>query len=103
MAIPVGVTPTFTLTFSDQTLDLTAAANVYVSFKNGKFEITKTQDDLTVEARSVSVYLSQKETLSLSTGTVAIQANWTYADGSRAASSVVNYSFSENLLNRVVE
>ena len=100
--IPRGVTPTFTLTFTGD-LDLTQAAHVYVSFKSGAVNIVKSDSDLTIAAKSVSVYLNQSETLSISRGATAIQVNWTYGDGSRAASDIVTYSFGDQLLNRVVE
>lgn len=102
MSIPKGTTPTFTLTFED--IDLTSAAHVYVTFKgSGGSLITKADDDLAITATTISIYLSQTETLALSKGAVAIQANWTYGDGSRAASEIVNYALSENLLGQVVQ
>lgn len=104
MSIPIGVTPTFTLTFDDENLDLTAANHVYVTFKSSSNAVlTKTDSDITVEAKAINVYLSQDETLALKKGSVFIQANWTYGNGSRAASEAVRYSFTDNLLDRVVE
>lgn len=102
MSIPRGVTPTFTLTFSDEALDLTAASHVYVTFVGGK-TVTKSDSELTIEEKQISVYLSQEETLSFNTGLVSIQVNWTYGNGSRSASEMVNYPFSNNLLNEVVQ
>lgn len=101
-SIPRGVTPTFVLTFADEDLDLTAASNVYVTFRGGP-TVTKTGGDLDVEAKKISVYLSQAETLAFTQGNVSIQANWTYPNGARAASEIVRYLFSEQLLERVVE
>ena len=102
MAIPRGVTPTFTLTFTDENLDLTAADHVYVTFKGG-VTITKADSELTIAAKQIDVYLSQEETLAFKQRQVSIQVNWTYANGSRSASEVVGYSFSDNLLDKVVE
>ena len=101
MAIPRGVTPTFTLTFVDENLDLTAASHVYVTFKSG-ITITKSDDELTIATKQIDVFLSQEETLSFKQRQVAIQANWTYSDGTRAASDIVSYNFSEQLLDKVV-
>lgn len=101
MSVPKGTTPTFVLTFED--IDLTTAAHVYVTFKGAGGTVTKSDDDLTVTETMISVYLSQAETLALSKGAVAIQANWTFDGGDRAASEIVNYSLSENLLPKVVE
>jgi len=103
MAVAEGTTPTFTLTFAqDSGVDLTQAAHVYVVF-DGLKTIEKQDEDLTITERSVSVYLSQNETLSLANGAVGIQVNWTYDDGSRAASEIVQYTFSGNLMGRVLE
>ena len=102
MGIPKGVSPTFTFTFSDENLDLTQAAHVYVTFKNGA-TITKSDADLTIAARQIDVYLTQAETLAFRQGATQIQVNWTYGDGSRAASEVVSFSFSNNLLDEVLQ
>ena len=42
-------TPTFTLTFSDNQVDLTQANQVFVTFKGNIEKITKTGNDLTVQ------------------------------------------------------
>jgi len=102
MAIPRGVTPTFTLTFTDQGLDLTAANHVYVTFRN-KVTLTKSDSDLTIAPKQIDVYLTQEETLAFRQGATEIQVNWTYGNGSRAASETVSYLFSNNLLDVVVE
>ena len=103
MGVPQFTTPTFTLTFTEQTLDLTQAANVYVTFKSGMYTLTKTGDALTVQAKSIGVHLTQKETAKFRGGRVKIQANWTTALGGRAASEVVQYDIDEQLLMAVVE
>lgn len=109
MSIPVGVTPTFTLTFDDDNLDLTAADHVYVTFKSGLTKITKSDAQLTVSAKVIEVALTQAETLSFMPASyipnpplVEIQANWTYTGGDRAASEIFSYQFSNQLLDEVV-
>ena len=107
MSVPQYTTPTFNLTFTDDNLDLTAASNVYVTFKSGKYVLTKTGDDLDVDEKEISVKLTQDETGKLNTGSlssdVKIQANWVMPSGDRAASEVVLYEMSEQLLQKVVE
>ena len=98
-----GTTPTFTLTFSDETVDLTTANNVYVTFLSGNTKITKTGTDLTITALSIGVHLSQEETLSSREGIVNIQANWTTADGNRVASEIASYTLTRQLLDEVIE
>ena len=101
MSIPRGTTPIFTLTFTD--VDLTGAAHVYVTFKQGGRILTKSDADLTVTATNIEVGLTQEETLMFNVGNVQIQANWTLANGSRTASEVVNYALTKQLLAKVVE
>lgn len=103
MGVPQYTTPTFTLNFTEQSLDLTQARNVYVTFKSEGTLITKTGEDLTVEQKSISVYPSQEETARFRTGNVKIQANWTTPTGGRAASEVATYIITDQLLKRVVE
>ena len=103
MAVPQYTTPTFTLTFTDQGLDLTQAHNVYVTFKAKMGSLTKTGSDLTVTAKTISVYLTQKETSKFTPGEIEIQANWTTSNGDRAASNVVKYPIDKQLLTAVVE
>lgn len=97
-----GTTPTFLLTFSEEDLDLTQADNVYVTFRSGARSLTKTGEDLEVLPKQISVYLSQEDTLSLSSA-VRIQANWTFGGGHRAASEIVSYELSDQLLGKVIE
>lgn len=103
MSFPQFTTPTVTLIFEDDELDLTEAAHVYVTFKGNKGAVTKTGDDLTVEEKQIRVRLTQAETGTFSQGSIQIQANWTDAYGNRAASNIAKYDISAQLLQRVVE
>ena len=102
MGIPRGTTPTLTLTFTEESLDLTQAENVYVTFTTEHATLTKTGEDLEVAAKQIDVYLSQQETLSFPAGQIQIQANWTYAGGDRGASDVALFEFTPQLLNSVL-
>lgn len=103
MSVARGTTPTYILTFNEQSLDLTAMKNVYVTFKKGARALTKTGNDIVVTERRIEVYLTQRETLSFSAGDVEVQANWTMEGGRRACSEVVNIMLSKQLLDKVVE
>ena len=103
MSVARGTTPTYILTFDEQSLDLTAMRNVYVTFKKGAKVLTKTGNDIVVTERRVEVYLNQKETLSFFAGDVEVQVNWTMEGGRRACSEVVNIVLSKQLLDKVVE
>lgn len=102
MSVPRYTTPTFTLEFSEKELDLTQASGVYVTFKQASLIITKTGSDLEVQEKSIGVFMSQQETARFCVGGIEIQANWTTADGRRAASEVVGYEISEQLLPEVI-
>ena len=97
-------TPTFTINLINAgDVDLTDAENVYFTVATKTATITKTGDDLDVEAQSVAVYLSQEESARLPEGVGEIQLNWTYADGRRAATVVKQIRIDKNLLREVVE
>ena len=100
--IPRGTTPTFTLTFPEGT-DLTQASSVYVSFQNGDTRFDKTGSDVTVTERTVELSLTQAETLALNSGSVMIQVNWVYPNGTRAASEIVSCLIGDNLLGEEIE
>ena len=102
MGVPLYTTPTFTLTFSEQGLDLTQAQNVYVTFRSGATCITKTGADLTIGEKEISVFLSQEETARFARGVLQIQANWTQG-GRRIASEIASYDMTGQLLTKVVE
>lgn len=103
MSVARGTTPTYILTFEEESLDLTAANNVYVTFRKGTKVLTKTGNDIEVLPKRIEVYLNQKETLMFSQGEVKVQVNWTLAGGRRAASVVAAVDLSEQLLEKVVE
>ena len=103
MGVPVGTTPTFTLTFGQQSgVDLTAAKSVYVTFESGHNSVTKTGNDLTIQPLSVSATLTQQETISMGSA-VLIQVNWITQDDKRIASEIVKHDLSKQLLMEVIE
>ena len=101
-------TPTFSLKLPE-TVDLTYAENVYVTFSKPDSDsviITKTGEDLTVAAHQVDVGLSQAETARFPFGKMLIQLNWTYRSGAelkRACTKKACVTVSENLLAEVIE
>lgn len=102
-----GTTPTYIFKPRDQSLDLTRASKIFVTFSdlNDKEIYTKTGADLSVSEHSVSVYLSQEETLMLSKK-VKIQLNWLYSEGpltKRASSNIFLIDTERNLLDEVLE
>ena len=104
MGVPQFTTPTFTLTFTEQGLDLTTQAmNVYVTFESGNYELTKSGESLDIGEKTISVFLEQEETGNFSPSLpLKIQANWTTLNGHRVASEVAMYDIDEQLLKGVI-
>ena len=95
-----GLTPTITITVPNDT-DLTEAANVYPSIKQGKRLVRPVTFD--VAAHQVGIYLSQEETLSLVSGGAEVQLNWTYSTGQRGATIPVMVQILPNQILEVLE
>lgn len=101
-----GTTPTFTFTLKNQDVDLSAAQNVFVALAQGSTLIEKTGTDLEIDTRTVSVFLTQKESLQLlECSNCEVQINWTYLDLDgetvrRAATKVKSIPISKQLLRR---
>lgn len=97
-----ATTPTFICTVPDS-IDLTAAQSVYFTlYQNGQ-KITKTDEDIALEAHSVSVYLSQRDTVWIRPGQpIELQINWTYEDGSRGMTKIVSVTVDRNLVPEVL-
>lgn len=105
-----GTTPTFTLRITNggDDLDLTQASGVYVTIRQNGRVITKTGDDISIAAQSVSCWLTQEESLSLRENMEAeVQINWTYVDvtdnsSRRAATKAKTIDIGRQLLAEVV-
>lgn len=101
-----GTTPTFILELEDETIDLTLANNVYISIVSNTVTYQKKSGDegVTVEPHRVLVYLTQAESLQFTAKEkIEFQLNWTYADGSRVATTIMSKRADRNLLEEVVD
>lgn len=103
-----ATTPTFTFTVKSTTLDLSEADNIYVTLAQGSRTITKTGEDIEfTQPRTVAVWLTQEESLSLVEGSMDVQLNWTYTDANskvrRAATKTKTIQITKQLLKRVIE
>lgn len=101
-----GTTPTFVLELADHEIDLSEAQNVYVSFEQGTVYLEKKNGDagVTVDGYTVNVYLTQTESLMfVARRPITCQINWTYPDGSRAATNQKTVSVGPNLINREID
>lgn len=97
-----ATTPTFILTLPN-TVDLTLVDSLWFSLKQGSTIINKTGESLVIEGQTVSVYLTQAETMQFYSGMARLQLNLVYPDGSRACSNIVPVEVGENLIKEVLE
>lgn len=101
-----GATPVITFELDgedlDEDLDLTRAKNIYITFSHKNGVMTKQPDADGVLAQSVTVTLSQKDTLSLPEGKVRMQINWTFNGGIRWNTDCEECLITPQLLNKVV-
>lgn len=81
-----GSTPTHTFNVN---VDL-REATVYVTYsQRGQVIVEKTGDDLTITEESVTLSLTQAETLQFNNGRVEIQIRYVTADGFADASNII--------------
>lgn len=99
-----GTTPTLILTV-DGEVDLTEAKNLYVTISQYGNELTRSSSDgcLEIDSGSVSVYLTQKETLSFSAGWAKVQIRGIYEDGTAFATDIASVQVDPVLLEGVIE
>lgn len=98
-----GTTPTFTLTLPS-TVDLTAAAHVVFTVRQGSAVVEVSDYGLNITGNTVEVRLEQEDTLQFQIYSEAkIQLNWTYSDGSRGCTKIKTVPILENLHDEVIE
>lgn len=101
-----GSTPTYNFKLKDEyteSVDLTLANHVYVTFEQGKVELRKQDTDLGITSTTITLHLTQKETLSFKKGSLDIEINVTYDDGGRAISQTYKDEVLQSVEDRVLE
>jgi hypothetical protein len=81
-----GTTPTIQITIND--IDLNEMQNIYVVFEQNGYILKKESSDLDIEGNTISVSLSQEETLNFKEGTCNIQLRMITKGGVAIASSI---------------
>lgn len=95
-----GTTPTNTFNVD---VDLTGAT-VFVTYEqNGKTLVEKTGSDLTITEDSISLVLSQEETLAFRPGPVNIQIRYVDAFGTADASNIIKTTVDRIIKDGVIE
>lgn len=85
-----GTTPTITYKNIPVNIDFDEIKEIWVTFKDAKTEITKTLNDITLDAntRRISVKLTQEDTLAFKAGTVQNQLRILMNNGAAMATSI---------------
>lgn len=81
-----GTTPTIQITIND--IDLDEMQNIYVVFEQNGYILKKESSDLDIEGNTISVSLSQEETLNFKEGTCNIQLRMITKGGVAIASPI---------------
>ena len=98
-----GTTPTLVLTVSN--FDLTTAKSLYVTIAQFGNKLTKKSGDssLKVEADTVSIWLTQEETLSFKSGSAEIQLRGISEGGEAFATEIAHIPVESILLEGVIQ
>lgn len=96
-----GTTPTHTFATD---IDLTLAEVIYITYEQqGKELIEKEKEDITVESDSLTIKLTQEETLAFDTiADVKIQIRVRFPDGTALASNIMSVPAREILKDGVI-
>ena len=98
-----GTTPTFTFTFPED-FDPSLASDILLTFSADRrhpiLEIER--EEMTISDGTISVWLSQEQTVKFPTGNVYVQFNFDYSDGNRVASIIQTIVWNRNLHSEVI-
>lgn len=95
-----GTTPTNVFNVD---VDLTNAEVIYITYKQqNKVVFEKTKDDITATAQTLTVKLTQEETLKLTEREVEIQIRARFSDGTALASNIIKTTASKILKDGVI-
>ena len=98
----IGITPTITLNLDS--INLTELKSIYITFRQSDCLITKNNEDegVIVSEHTVTVTLSQEETLKLTPGIVEMQLKGLAKDGTVFATNIRRIDVNEALLKEVI-
>lgn len=95
-----GTTPTISYNVD---IDLTSALELYITLKqDGLVVIEKSIEDVTITSESISIALTQEETLNLVPGKVLMQIRAKMPDGAALASNIMMGYVEQILKNGVI-
>lgn len=101
-----GLTSALPIKLNDESIDLTQAANVYVTIEQGDRKITVDGAKVSVSGSTVTAYFTQEESLRLLDDVEAIgQINWIYEENdviTRGGTQPFRVEIGKQLLRRVL-
>ena len=96
-----GTTPTFKIKIDGIRID--ELKSIYVTFKQYNTEITKRKEDVEIEENTISVKMSQEETLSFTNGRVNVQIRGLTDMGIAIGSNIYSVQVEDILKDGVIE
>lgn len=97
-----GVTPTFTFTFPTG-FHPSDASTIIVTFSTVNQTLLElTGADVTIVDDTITVSLTQAQTLAFPDGSVRVQINFKYSGGGRVATEIASVNWNRNLHNEVI-
>lgn len=92
-----GTTPTHTCTIPSS-LDVSTLSEIYITYSQfGRPKLEKTKEDITIDGQTLTINLSQAETLSFKVGKARIQLRAVSAIGKAYASDIKEIQVEEIL------
>lgn len=95
-----GTTPTIKLKLTG--INLETLKEVYVTFQQGKFELTKTGDEVIIDTEVIKVVLTEEETLQFKANPAAVQIRAVTQDDSVIASTIKNINIGDVLYEEII-
>ena len=96
-----GTTPTLTFRFTE--FNPSEAEKIVLTFVLGKKTWEYTETDMTTDQTSVSITLTQEQTLSYPVGTLTAQLNFLMPDGARFVTKPNLIPVKRNLYDEVID
>lgn len=96
-----GTTPTIVLEL-DTEVSLANLAELWVTFRTSTVEVTKTLEDVTIEGKTITVTLTQEETLKIYNGTCHVQVRFRTSDDLAYATTIADIDVGRILKEGVI-
>lgn len=97
-----GTTPTFIFTFPEG-FHPGDASKIIITFSTARQTVLELDENyITIDEDTLEVYLNQNQTISFPDGSLRVQINFVYSDGSRVATEIATINWYRNLHNEVI-